>query len=98
MCTSKHYLLATIPAFVLATTNGWYFQRRFVFGTASHAGHSYLKFMAIQTIYYFVNLPLLALLVRLGLKPLAAQVVLSVVIAAVTYVVHDKFTFRAKQL
>ena len=83
---------------MLATTNGWYFQRRFVFGTASHPAHSYVKFMAIQTIYYFVNLPLLAALVHLGLTPLAAQVVLTIVIAGVTYVVHDKFTFRAKRL
>jgi len=90
-----HYLWATVPTFVLATTNGWFFQRRFVFGTAADARVSYLRFMAVQLLYLAVGVPLLALLVHTGLPPALANVFSTGCLAVASYLAHDRFTFRA---
>ena len=90
-----HYLWAVLPAHLLAVFNAFLCQRWIVFGTHGPFFAALLRFSAVYWIFFAVNLPLLPLLVQgLHLHPLVAQALLVGANAALSYVAHDRFTFR----
>jgi putative flippase GtrA len=89
-----HYLWAALPAHVIAVLHAFAWQRWFVFEARGPIVASLLRFSAVYWVFFAINLPLLPLLVQLaGLHPLVAQALLIIANAAVSYVVHDRFTF-----
>ena len=90
-----HYLWAVLPAHVLSVLNAFVCQRLFVFGTEARLWSSLLRFSAVYWVFFAVNVPILAFLVKVvGLHPLLAQAGLLGANAAASFVIHDRFTFR----
>jgi putative flippase GtrA len=90
-----HYLWAVLPAHVAAVLNAYLCQRWIVFGTHGPFFTTLLRFSAVYWIFFAVNVPLLPLLVQgLELHPLLAQGLLVAANAGLSYLAHDRFTFR----
>ena len=89
------YIVATVPAQILAILNAYACQRWLVFGGSTTIVSSFLRFSAVYLVLYVINLPLLVLLVSgFQLDPRVAAAILTLAAAAVSYVAHHRFTFR----
>lgn len=90
-----HYLWAVLPAHVLAVLNAFLCQRWIVFGTHGPFLPTLLRFSLVYWVFFGVNLALLPVLVQiLHLHPLVAQGLLVAANALLSYLAHQRFTFR----
>lgn len=90
-----HYLLLGIPANILAITNAFICYKFFVFKTKGNIIPEYLKCYAVYGLGSLTGMLLLALLVQgLGLHPVAANILATVIIIVFSYFGHKYFSFK----
>ncbi len=91
------YLVATIPAQFIAIVNAFVMQRYLVFGAKTGLLASFFRFSLVYWVFWMINTPLLALLVSgAKLDPRVASAILTAGNALLSYVAHDRFTFRVR--
>jgi len=90
-----HYLLAFVIVFVVINALSYVASRRFTFNTTTVGGRDGLvRFFAVVTFVLALNTLAMRLLVGgLGLWPVPAAALLSVLNAPLTYVLHRRVSF-----
>jgi len=91
-----HYLVLGIPANILAITNAFLCYKFFVFKTKGNILREYLKCYAVYGAGSLTGMILLALLVQcLGMHPVAANILGTVIVIVFSYFGHKYFSFRS---
>ncbi|MBI5245435.1 MAG: GtrA family protein [Elusimicrobia bacterium] len=89
-----HYMVAAVISNLIAVANAYLCYKLFVFKTKGNYLREYLRFNLSYAGLFAFNLAALPLLVNLArLSPLIAQAALLVVTVAVSYVMHNYFSF-----
>lgn len=83
------HVIAVLCAFVL--------YRRFVFRVRGHVWRDLARFETVYLVSITINAVLLPILVELGLNRLVAQVLIMVLTTIVSYVGHNRFSFRRRE-
>ena len=91
-----HYLVAAVLSNFVAVANAYVCYKWFVFKTKGNYLREYLRFNLAYAGLFFFNLAALPLLVNAArLSPLIAQAIVMAVSAAISYVLHNYFSFGA---
>lgn len=91
-----HYLVLGIPANILSISNAFICYKFFVFRTKGNILREYLKCYAVYGCGSLAGMILLVLLVQgLGMHPVAANILGTVIIIAFSYFGHKHFSFRS---
>jgi putative flippase GtrA len=91
------YLLATVVVFLAGNLWGYLANRRFTWQSTERPAPELARWYVVMGTSLVVNLvAMYALVDGLGLNYLVASVVLSLGMAFVNYVAHDRFTFRGR--
>lgn len=89
------YLYATVPAQILAVLNAYVAHRTWTFADGDKSFGAFLRFNTVYWVLFVVNVGLLAALVDgVGLVPEVAQLGLTVLTVAASYLAHGRWTFR----
>jgi putative flippase GtrA len=92
-----NYLLATVIVFFAGNLFGYAANRRFTFESRDRQGPEIARWYVVMGMSLAANLAAMAILVDgLRVNYLIASVVLSLGMAFVNYVAHDRFTFRGR--
>lgn len=100
-CFGKHvnYLVLAIPANILAITNAYICYKLIVFKTRGNILREYLKCYLVYGFSALLGMGLLFLAVELGgLHPVVANVAITGLTVAVSYVGHRFFSFRQREV
>jgi putative flippase GtrA len=90
-----HYNIVLVASYIVAVTNSYLLQRRFVFGSKSKMLHEFLRFNLVNLGGLFVNMGLLTLCMHhLTDNVLLAQAVSTVGTTAFIYLGHMLISFR----
>ncbi len=92
-----HYLLILLLNYLLSVTHSFLTMKYLVFRSRGHLWQEYLRCQLSYLTLLGTNIPLLGVLVDgLGIGAIAAQLICTVVIAALGYVMHQRFSFAAR--
>lgn len=93
-----HYLVIGVAAHLVAVTNAFALQRRFVFRSVTPWWQAYLRFNLAQLLMLCWGLAGLAFFVEvLAWHPLISQLVVIVVSVVLGYLLSSKFAFRKQR-
>ena len=94
------YMSAAVLSNILAVTNAYIFHKRITFQSrtkGSEALFEYLRFSMTYLFTFVLGLILLPIGVEIfGLDPKVAAAIVTLVLTGVSYVTHDKFSFRSE--
>lgn len=89
------YLIVAILSHLLAVTQSFVTQRRFVFRSTGNLQAEYIRFHLTHLGSLAIGLGMLSLMVEVfHLSPLIAQGIITVLVVIFSYFVHQHFTFR----
>ncbi len=92
-----HYLLILVLNYLISVTHSFLTMKYLVFRSRGHVWREYLRCQLSYLTLLGANIPLLSLLVDgLGMGAILAQFICTVVIAALGYVLHKRFSFAAR--
>lgn len=92
------YMFALVVAQIAAVLCAFVLYRRFVFRVRGHVWRDLLRFSSVYLVAFLINMASLPILVEVvGVHPLVAQVVIVAVTTLVSYVGHNRFSFRRKE-
>jgi putative flippase GtrA len=90
-----HYLLICILAHILAVTNAFICQRRFVFRSRTRWWSAFVRFNLVQLLVLGTGLAVLSLLVEvLHFTPLFGQLTVITVTVIASYLLNRAYAFR----
>ena len=88
------YVLAKTLSLVIATLNGYTFNRRWTFRTGGHRHSTLARYVTVQATGLTMNIAFLTFFVELiGLGPLVAQAIAIPFIASYTFLANRLWTF-----
>jgi putative flippase GtrA len=92
-----NYLVTLVLAYAVSIAFSFTTQKYLVFRTKGKHVRELSKFLGLQCVILVLNLIALpALVIATGWNPLIIQVILSIVIAVISYFFHNHVTFRSQ--
>jgi len=92
-----HYMLVLGVAYALNTAVAYLSQKYFVFKTSGNQAREFSKFLGLQIAIFAVNSCVLPLAVEMfHVQPVIAQTSFALLLAVVSFVFHDKVTFKPR--
>lgn len=94
------YMSAAVLSNVIAVTNAYFFHKHLTFKSNTKgmaAFHEYLRFYITYAFTFVISLILLPIFVELlKLDPKIAAAIITLLLTVVSYISHNKFSFRKK--
>ena len=92
-----HYIVILTLAYFFNTVFAYTMQKLFVFRTEGNAFKEFLKFGSLQIAFYLTNVLVLPVFVELfKVQPMIAQTAFALTLAVISFIFHDKVTFKQK--
>ncbi len=92
-----HYVIILVICQVLGLTNAYICYKFLVFKTKGNVVREYLRFYVVYGATFILNLVLISLFVELlGINPVLSQGIIAIIIVAIAYFGHNRFSFSAK--
>ncbi len=96
------YMAAAVLSNIIAITNAYFFHRHFTFKSKTRgqaAFREYLRFCITYIFTFLLSLILLPILVELlDLDPKIAAAIVTLLLTIVSYISHNRFSFRQADL
>jgi putative flippase GtrA len=90
-----HYSAILTLSYIMSITNAYVCYKLFVFRTKGNIIKEYLRFYVVYGASFIINLLLFPVFTKfIGINAYYAQVVITAVIVAISYVSHKNFSFR----
>lgn len=93
------YAIAITFSWIVSNLTSFFLQRRFVFHGSGHVAREFIKFSSVTFGSFLANVGLSTVSVWLGFtsqtEKLVSQLVVTVFLVVVTYVLHKVFSFRS---
>lgn len=91
-----HYMLILVLSQMVGLTNAYICYKFLVFKTKGNYLKEYLRFYVIYGTTFIVNLILIGFFVEfIGLNPVISQALISVLVVAMAYFGHSRFSFKS---
>jgi putative flippase GtrA len=92
-----HYMGILVLSQIVGLTNAYITYKYFVFKTKGNFIREYLRFYVVYGTTFIVNLVLIAFFVEvLGFNPIVSQGVIAIIVVAMAYFGHSRFSFKSK--
>jgi len=90
-----HYMAVLGAAYLINTAVAYLSQKYFVFKTSGNFGKEFAKFLSLQVAIFAINSLVLPVAVEVfKVQPVIAQTLFALLLAVVSFVFHDKVTFK----
>ncbi len=93
--STLHYLIVLVISYLLSLTHAYFGQRLFVFRSTDRWGMEYLRFLLVNLSGMLTNALLLFFFIELGIGLMIAQAVSVVIVTLLSYIGHQKFSFKS---
>ncbi|WP_081621898.1 MULTISPECIES: GtrA family protein [Methylotenera] len=93
---SLHYMLVLVLSQIVGLTNAYICYKFLVFKTKGNYLREYLRFYVVYGTTFIVNLILIGFFVEfIGLNPVVSQALIAVLVVAMAYFGHSRFSFKS---